>query len=106
MRTAESMEQKTVGEFVAEDYRTAKVFEKYGIDFCCGGKVPLPVACREKGVDLAGISREIEEATSAPVERSQNFASWGLPFLSDYIINTHHGYLKENTEQISVYATR
>ena len=105
MTTTESLE-KTVGEFVAEDYRTAKVFEKYGIDFCCGGKVPLAAACREKGVDLAGISREIEEATSEPVERSQNFASWGLPFLSDYIINTHHGYLKENTEQIAVYADK
>ena len=98
--------EKTIGEFVAEDYRTAKVFEKYGIDFCCGGKVPLAVACREKGIDPAGIRREIEEATSAPVERSQNFSAWGLPFLSDYIINTHHGYLKENTEQIAVYADK
>ncbi len=106
MTTTESMEHKTVGEFVAEDFRTAKVFEKYGIDFCCGGKVPLAAACREKAVDLAGISREIEEATSEPVERSQNFASWGLPFLSDYIINTHHGYLKENTAQIAVYADK
>ena len=97
---------KTVGDFVAEDYRTAKVFEKYGIDFCCGGKVPLAAACRDKGVDCAAIQREIEEATSEPVERSQNFAAWGLPFLSDYIINTHHGYLKENTEQIAVYARK
>ena len=42
---------KSVGEFVAADYRTAKVFEKYGIDFCCGGKVALSDACREKGID-------------------------------------------------------
>ena len=97
---------KTVGDFVAEDYRTAKVFEKYGIDFCCGGKVPLAAACRERGIDCAAIQREIEAATSEPVERSQNFAAWGLPFLSDYIINTHHGYLKENTEQIAVYARK
>ncbi len=32
--------QKKIGEIVAEDYRTATVFEKYGIDFCCGGQVP------------------------------------------------------------------
>jgi len=86
MKTADSMEHRTVGEFVAEDYRTAKVFEKYGIDFCCGGKVPLAAACPEKGVALAVIRGEIEEATSEPVEQSQNFAAWGLPFLSDYII--------------------
>ena len=39
---------KTIGEIVAEDSRTAKVFEKYGIDFCCGDKVALPATCVEK----------------------------------------------------------
>ena len=31
--------KKTIGEIVAADFRTARVFEKNGIDFCCGGKV-------------------------------------------------------------------
>ena len=97
---------RTVGEFVAADYRTARVFEKYGIDFCCGGNVPLLTACREKGIDPAAIQREIEAAQSEPPERSQNYAAWELPFLSDYIINTHHGYLNENTGQIAVYADK
>lgn len=41
----------TVGRLVAEDYRISRVFEKYGIDFCCGGKVTLSEVCREKGID-------------------------------------------------------
>lgn len=102
--TSES--DKTIGEFVAADYRTAKVFERYGIDFCCGGKAALSEACEEKSVDAATIIREIEAVKSEPPERSQNYASWGLPFLSDYIINTHHGYLNENTGQIAVYARK
>mgnify|MGYP006320226513 CR=1 FL=1 len=32
-----TLEHPTVGEFVAEDFRTAAVFSKYGIDFCCKG---------------------------------------------------------------------
>lgn len=100
----ESTTLLTVGEIVADDYRTAKVFEKHGIDFCCGGKVALSAACQEQGIDFDTISREIEAARSEPIERSQNFAAWGLPFLADYIINTHHGYLNENTGQIAVYA--
>ena len=97
---------KTIGDFVAEDYRTAKVFEKYGIDFCCGGKVPLPDSCRERGVDPATLLKEIEAVKHEPLERSQNYAAWGLPFLSDYIVNTHHGYLNENLSQIAVYARK
>jgi len=97
---------RTVGEIVAEDYRTAKVFERYGIDFCCGGKVGISEACREKSVDPAAIISEIEAVKNEPLERSQNYAAWELPFLSDYIINTHHGYLNENTGQIAVYANK
>ena len=108
MKTPATVEgyDRTVGELVAEDYRTAKVFGKYGIDFCCGGKVALSATCRAKGIDPAAIIREIEAVKNEPLERSQNYAAWGLPFLSDYIINTHHGYLNENTAQIAVYANK
>jgi regulator of cell morphogenesis and NO signaling len=95
---------KSVGEFVAADYRTAKVFEKYGIDFCCGGKIPLLDACRGKGIDPGTIQQEIEAAKSEPLERSLNYAAWELSFLSDYIVTVHHAYIKENSGQIAAYA--
>jgi len=107
MKTPETMEQdKTIGEFVAEDYRTARVFERYGIDFCCGGKISLSEVCRERGIVPATIRAEIEAVKEEPQERGQNYAAWGLPFLADYIVNTHHGYLNENTRQIAVYANK
>ena len=96
--------ERTIGEIVAADYRTAKVFENHGIDFCCGGNVALAATCTEKGLDLATITGELEAVKSGPVERSQNYAAWELPFLADYIINAHHTYLKENTGQIAAYA--
>jgi regulator of cell morphogenesis and NO signaling len=99
-----STSERTIGEIVAGDYRTAKVFESHKIDFCCGGNVALAAACKAKGIDLAAITRELDAVKSEPVERSQNYASWELPFLADYIINAHHTYLKENTGQISAYA--
>ncbi|HEX9079844.1 MAG TPA: iron-sulfur cluster repair di-iron protein [Desulfuromonadaceae bacterium] len=107
MKTANTTGQdKTVGDFVADDYRTARVFERYGIDFCCGGKVGLADACREKGIDPATVLAEIEATQNTPLERSQNYAAWGLPFLADYIVTTHHGYLNENTRQIAVYTDK
>lgn len=97
---------RTIGEIVAVDYRTAKVFENHGIDFCCGGNVALAATCTDKGIDLATITRELEAVQIGPVERSQNYASWELPFLADYIINAHHTYLKENTGPIAAYAQK
>jgi len=97
-------DEKTIGAFVAEDYRSAAVFEKYGIDFCCGGQQLLGAACREKGLDPAALEREIEAAQSEPIRRSENYAAWELPFLADYIVNTHHAWLNENTAQIAAYA--
>ena len=96
----------TIGGFVAEDYRTAEVFERHGIDFCCGGNVPLDVACRRKGIDPAVILGEIEQAKREPMERSQNFAAWELPFLADYIVAIHHTYIKDNAGQIVLYARK
>jgi regulator of cell morphogenesis and NO signaling len=97
---------KTIGEIVAADFRTAKVFENHGIDFCCGGKVSLVATCTEKGLNLTTITSELETVQSEPAERSQNYSSWALPFLADYIVNTHHVYLKENDEQIAAYARK
>ena len=97
---------KTIGEIVAADFRTATVFENHGIDFCCGGKVALAATCREKGLDLATITSELAAVQSEAADRSQNYSSWALPFLADYIVNTHHAYLKENDEQIAAYARK
>ncbi len=98
--------ETTVGAMVADDFRTATVFEKHGIDFCCGGKIPLDAICREKGLDLATILQEIDEVRHTPVDRSHNYDAWAVPFLADYIVNTHHAYLDENTAQIAVYANK
>jgi regulator of cell morphogenesis and NO signaling len=107
MRMKESITEqtsdRTVGEFVAENYRAAKVFEKYGIDFCCGGNVALAAICENKWINLAAITKELEAVKSEPIERSQNYASWEMPFLADFIINAHHSYIKGNISQIAVY---
>ena len=98
--------KKTIGEIVAEDYRTAKIFEGHGIDFCCGGKVSLLATCAEKGINLAKILEEIAAVKNLPVERSQDYSSWELSFLADYIISVHHSYLKENIAQIAAYTQK
>lgn len=95
--------QKKIGEIVAENYLTATVFEKYGIDFCCGGQMPLKTACQLKNLDFDAIQQELKEAKSEPIERSRDYAAWSLSFLADYIVNTHHAYLNEEMRPIGSY---
>ena len=97
---------KTIGEIVADDYRTAKVFEDHGIDFCCGGKIVLSAICSDKGLELAVIEQELAAVKIASLDRSLNYTAWELPFLIDFIVNTHHTYLHENLGQIAGYARK
>ncbi|HXR79303.1 MAG TPA: DUF542 domain-containing protein, partial [Saprospiraceae bacterium] len=52
--------QNTVAETVANDYRAAAIFEKYGIDFCCQGKIPIDEACEKKNVQTEEVMRELK----------------------------------------------
>lgn len=98
--------ETTVGAIVADDFRTAGVFENHGIDFCCGGRISLADICREKGIDPTTLLQELSDIKNTPIERSHNYSAWALPFLADYIVNTHHAYLNENSAQIAAYTSK
>jgi regulator of cell morphogenesis and NO signaling len=90
-------EHKTVGEIVAEDYRWAEIFKKYGIDFCCGGKKPLLAVCEEKQIDPQQLIENYRALSrEGGALSTHNFAEWEADFLADYIVNVHHKYVSEN----------
>ncbi len=101
----ENIDEKTVAEIVTENIRTADVFKKNGIDFCCGGNVNVKDVCAKKGVDYAKIKEDILNMDKAPVT-GHDFNSWDIDFLADYIINTHHNYVKEANILIRQYSER
>jgi regulator of cell morphogenesis and NO signaling len=88
--------QETIGEMVVKDYRKAQVFKKLGIDFCCGGKKTLAEVCDKKGIDVEVVKAQLSEINDIEQANALPFDSWDLAFLSDYIENTHHQYVKEN----------
>lgn len=92
-----AVKEETLGEIVKGDLRKAEVFKKLGLDFCCGGKKTLKDACRENGLDILQVKEELNKADQAsPGVPQHDFNSWPLSFLSDYVVNVHHTYVKQN----------
>lgn len=84
---------KTVGEMVAEDYRTAEVFKKFGIEFCCGGKVTLEDTCQKRGIDINAVQDALVSLDQQEDTSVYDYNSWELDRLIDHIVNTHHSYV-------------
>lgn len=101
-----NLKETTVGEIVAGNHRTAELFRKYKIDFCCGGKRKLTDVIAEKGIDAEPLLNELTMLVSSPQRSSQNYAQWDSDFLIDYIINTHHRYLRSAMPSLTVYSKK
>ena len=97
---------ETLGQIAAKDLRKAEIFKKYGLDFCCGGKKTVKQACAEKGLDVAKIEQELQQADRNPSTRPLPYGDWSLDFLADYIVNTHHSYVKKTLPELRNYAAK
>jgi regulator of cell morphogenesis and NO signaling len=72
------------------------VLRKYNIEYCCGGKWTLQDVCMMKGLDFEKLSKELENASRRiELSPSLGFESWNVDFLTSYIINVHHQFLKK-----------
>ena len=98
------IDNKTVAEVVSENIKTAHVFKKYGIDFCCGGGITIDKACEKKNIDYAQLKEELLKVDDAP--RAYEYNKWELDFLIEHIINIHHAYVEESIPLIIQYANR
>ena len=93
----ETLNKKTIGEYVAEDFRTAAVFKKNKIDFCCRGNRSLEEVCEKEGIDYELISKELEASLQSNANNSIDFNTWPLDLLADFVEKTHHRYVEEKS---------
>ncbi len=93
--------ERSLRDIVTENFNSASVFEKYGLDFCCKGGVTLEEACKTKDINWERVTADLSEV--AYEESSQRYFHWELPFLIDYIINNHHSYVKHQIPLIHLH---
>lgn len=103
----------TVGDLVVQRPSRSRIFQKLGIDFCCGGKKSLADACRGKGLDPASVLQVLlaSEAAAPDADASGSVSASGgggggdpatmsLTELCDHVQATHHAYLKEELPRL------
>jgi regulator of cell morphogenesis and NO signaling len=92
---------RTVGNIVRERIGAARVFERFGIDYCCGGDVPLEAACRQSGVGVDEVCTALEEEASALPEAGEpDWATLSLTELADDIVARHHTWLRSELPRL------
>ncbi|HPI79502.1 MAG: iron-sulfur cluster repair di-iron protein [Cyclobacteriaceae bacterium] len=99
-------ENQNIGELVAQDYRTASVFKKYGIDFCCQGNRTINDACVKKKIDARPVVNDLNEAVLANGAGNTDYQSWPLDLLADYIEKKHHRYVTERSAEIKPFLNK
>ncbi len=92
----------SVGQYVVERPSRARVFERLGIDYCCGGKEPLARACEKKGLNPRMVLEAIERGDAQPsVAEQPDWSRAPLTELADHIESEHHSYMREELPRLS-----
>lgn len=98
-----------IGEIVAQDYKSATLFKKYNIDFCCNGNRSIAKALEGSGIDPQTLVEELETnnyQSANDVVASTNYKEWPLDLLTDYIEKKHHRYVRRQIKVIEPFLER
>jgi regulator of cell morphogenesis and NO signaling len=89
--------QETVGQLATVLPGATRIFEQFGIDYCCGGKRTLSEACQNASLEVERVIHSLEEAEAwgALAGQERDWRSETLTTLAAYIVDTHHFFTKQ-----------
>ncbi|HEX6806275.1 MAG TPA: iron-sulfur cluster repair di-iron protein [Terriglobales bacterium] len=93
---------QTVREMALSIPAATRVFEKFGIDYCCGGNKSLEKACDDANLSLDHVLESLASAATSNPSGSghKNWASGALADLTAHINHTHHKYTREEIARL------
>jgi regulator of cell morphogenesis and NO signaling len=78
-----------------------RVFEKFGIDYCCGGHRTLFDACRTASLSVEQVVLSLAQAANAQTGApARNWQNEPLAALAAYIIDQHHSFTRQELERL------
>lgn len=101
-KVPEINEEAFANVIVKQYYQTAEIFREYHIEYCCGARWPLKTVCEMNGIDFNALETDLlKSVQETRIPGSLPFSDWKLDFLTSYIINIHHQYLRQSLPIIS-----
>jgi regulator of cell morphogenesis and NO signaling len=92
---------RTVRDLAVENPAATRIFEKFGIDYCCGGSKSLREACAEANVAPDRLLESLQTAgQTKSTKGNKDWKSEPLSDLIDHIVETHHAYTREELDRL------
>ncbi|MEX0638869.1 MAG: DUF542 domain-containing protein [Balneolaceae bacterium] len=101
-----SWAEALVAEIVSDNYHAAGVFREFGLDFCCGGGIPLAEACKKRGVDLESVEEQLNSLQVSNSTGAENYKAWEPSYLIRHIEDVHHRFVRTKIPEITAYAKK
>ncbi|MBZ5525091.1 MAG: iron-sulfur cluster repair di-iron protein [Acidobacteriia bacterium] len=99
--------EKTVREIATETPASIRVFEKFGIDYCCGGRKSLEQACAELQLSSEQVIEKLDEATRQPAEPEPGqWQQASLASLVQHIVRRHHSFVRKELPRLEQLAEK
>jgi len=99
--------ERSVRDLAVDVPGATRVFEKLGIDYCCGGGQSLKDACFGAGVSLEEVMAALESGKDRyAVTEEENWQSRSLAELADHIVRKHHEYTKSELLRLEQLAAK
>lgn len=98
--------QSTLRSIALDAPATIRVFENFQLDYCCGGNRPLAEACAQKGLDVETVVASLAEAANGNAPAVKDFSQAAPAVLIRHIVQTHHGYIRNELPRLLAMAER
>lgn len=97
---------KTVGQLAVEVPTSIRVFEAWKIDYCCGGKTPLPQACATAGKSVDDFVEQLMRAAVAPDNAARDWSHASLTTIASNIVKTYHDCTRQELQLLAPLAEK
>jgi regulator of cell morphogenesis and NO signaling len=93
---------QTVREIAINNPASVRVFENFGIDYCCGGKRPLNEACVRSNAPIDRVMEALNELEVNGVSPEAEWTNSSLADLTSHIAGRHHRYVRDESPRIEL----